>query len=68
MVEGEAKRNGTVYMAADGGEIPNMGEQKVPFKTFEGFSGQVDFQVADVQRPTVVRYVNDGQRKSGGVR
>ena len=51
VIEGEAKRNGTVYMSADGGEIPNMGEQKVPFKTFEGFDGQVDFQVADVQRP-----------------
>ena len=51
VVEGEAKRNGMVYMAADGGEIPNLGEQKVAFRTFEGHRGEVDFQVADVQRP-----------------
>ena len=51
IVAGEAKRNGTVYMTADGGEIPNLGEQKVAFRTFEGHSGEVDFQVADVQRP-----------------
>ena len=38
-------------MAADGGEIPNLGEQKVAFKTYEGHDGEVDFQVADVQRP-----------------
>ena len=49
--EGEAKREGVVYMAADGGEIPNLGEQNVTFRTFEGYPGAVDFQVADVQRP-----------------
>ena len=51
VVEGDGKRNGVTYMTADGGEIPNLGEQRVDFKTFEGHEGAIDFQVADVKRP-----------------
>ena len=30
---------------------PNLGEQRVDFKTHEGHEGAIDFQVADVKRP-----------------
>ena len=49
--EGEAKRLGVTYTTADGGEIPNLGEKKVSYKTFEGHSVCSIFQVADVRRP-----------------
>ena len=51
VVEGDGKKAGVVYMTADGGEIPNLGEQRVDFKTHEGHEGAIDFQVADVKRP-----------------
>ena len=50
-VPGQAARDGVTYTAADGGEIPNLGEQSIPFCTAEGHECQVTFQVADVQRP-----------------
>ena len=50
-VEGEAKRQGVSYTTADGGEIPNLGEKAVAYKTFEGHSVRSVFQVADVRRP-----------------
>ena len=51
VTEGEGKKNGVMYTTADGGEIPNLGEKRVAFKTREGIQGEVDFQVADVKRP-----------------
>ena len=47
-VEGEATRQGVAYTTADGGEIPNLGEKKVAYKTFEGHSACSMFQIADV--------------------
>ena len=39
VIEGDGKKKGVMYMTADGGEIPNLGEQRVDFKTFEGHDG-----------------------------
>ena len=50
VVEGEAKRQGVAYTTADGSKIPNLGEKKVAYKTFEGHSACSMFQIADVRR------------------
>ena len=50
VVEGEATRQGVACTTADGGEIPNLGEKKVAYKTFEGHSACSMFQIADVRR------------------
>ena len=51
VTEGEAAKAGVKYTAADGGEVFNLGEQYVPFRTQEGHSAKVCFQVTDVRRP-----------------
>ena len=38
-------------MAADGNEIPNLGEIDLPFRTYEGHKCGIKFQLADVKRP-----------------
>ena len=48
---GEASLGGVIYSTADGGQIPNLGERKVGFRTREGHDCSTVFQVADVKRP-----------------
>ena len=49
--EGEARKQGVTYTTADGGELPNMGEKQVQYRTFEGHTLSSLFQVADVRKP-----------------
>ena len=49
--EGDASRNGTNYLAADGGRIPNLGEVELGFITREQHRCKIKFQVAAVKRP-----------------
>ena len=49
--EGAATRNKIRYTTADGGELANLGEVDIPFRTKEGFKCGVKFQVCDVMRP-----------------
>ena len=74
LVEGEAKRMGVKYVAANGAEMENYGEKKTRFRR-EGLSGINDmlFQVTDVGKPlaSVTRILDKGNtvvfsRKPGG--
>ena len=51
-VEGEAKRLGVKYVAANGAKMDNYGQKRIRFKK-EGLSGVSDmlFQVTDVGKP-----------------
>jgi len=49
--QGEAAKAGVSYVAADGGEIPNEGEQLVDMMTKEGHECDMTWQVADIQKP-----------------
>ena len=51
MTESEGSRNGVEYTAADGGKIPNLGQQVLEVTTEEGTPAVVTYQVADVIRP-----------------
>eukprot|EP00969_Alexandrium_andersonii_P165048 7295176-Alexandrium_andersonii.AAC.1 len=48
---GDASRNGTRYLAADGGRISNVGEVELGFITREQRRCRIKFQVAAVKRP-----------------
>ena len=48
--EGEASRAGVCYTAANGGEIPNLGERFLAVLTEEGTVRGVEQQVADVTK------------------
>ena len=63
-LEGEAKRNGTLYTTADGNELPGQGEKMVPFRTRESHQCAIRFQVADVKRPllSVSALMSQGNR------
>ena len=52
LVEGEAKRRGVRYVAANGGKMDNMGEKKVRFRR-EGSEAvnSITFQVTGVGKP-----------------
>ena len=52
MVEGEAKRLGVKYVAANGAKMDNYGQKRIRFKK-EGLGGISDmlFQVTDVGKP-----------------
>ena len=45
-----ASKAGHCYTVADGGEIPCLGEQKIPVTTWEGHRCGLTFQVADVTK------------------
>ena len=49
--EGKALTAGVQYVCADGGRIPNLGEQNVQSMTTEGIKFDVVFQVTQVDRP-----------------
>jgi len=51
VTDGQAKKDGVKYTAANGEEIPNLGEQMVKAKTYAGQLVEVKFQVADVNKP-----------------
>jgi hypothetical protein len=51
-VEGQAKRNGVKYVAANGARMENQGEKKVRFKKSGSDSlNSITFQVTDVGKP-----------------
>ena len=49
--KGEAALQGINYVTADGGEVPNEGEQGVNVLTREGHVCDMTWQVADIQKP-----------------
>jgi hypothetical protein len=51
ILESEGSRNDQHYLVADGGRIPNYGEQKVKVVTEEGHLCGLTFQLTDVTRP-----------------
>ena len=55
---------GVTYTAANGGELPNEGEQTVSFVTNEGQKRHMIFQIAPVGKPlaSVSRIVHKGNR------
>ena len=66
ILDGWARKNGVIYSTADGGELPNLGEQQLSFRTHEGHNCGVTFQVADVKRPllSVTALTSKGNRVS----
>ena len=54
-VRAEAGRpgEGVEHICADGGRIPNIGEELVPGLTDDGDKSKVNFQVCDVDRPLI---------------
>ena len=74
LVDGEAKRLGVKYVAANGAKMDNYGQKRIRFKK-EGLGGISDmlFQVTDVGKPlaSVTRILDKGNsvvfsRKPGG--
>eukprot|EP00969_Alexandrium_andersonii_P360261 15454935-Alexandrium_andersonii.AAC.1 len=51
VLPGDASRNGTRYLAADGGRIPNLGEVEPGFGAKEQHRCRIQFDVAAVKRP-----------------
>ena len=49
--KGAAAAAGVSYVTADGGEVPNEGEQDVNMMTKEGHMCGMTWQVADIQKP-----------------
>ena len=64
MQESVGSRKGVHYIAADGGRMPNLGEKRVPFKTSDGATSSVLFQVTNARKPlvSVARIVEKGNR------
>ena len=63
IVEGEAKRRGVKYVAANGGKMENIGEKKVKFKRAGSNAvNSITFQVTDVSKPlaSVSRILDKG--------
>eukprot|EP00969_Alexandrium_andersonii_P072263 3188611-Alexandrium_andersonii.AAC.1 len=48
---GDASRNGTHYLAADGGRFPNLGEVELGFITTEQRRCKIRLQAAAAKRP-----------------
>ena len=46
-------RAGACHRAASGAPVPNLGEQDVKFLTNEGYSAEIPFQLADIERPLI---------------
>ena len=51
--QGEAARKGVHYLTADGGRVPNVGETRLRLFTKEKVKCNVNFQVAEIQTPTL---------------
>ena len=65
IVEGEGKRRGVKYVAANGGKRENIGEKKVKFKRAGSKAvNSITFQVTDVSKPldSVIRIVDKRER------
>ena len=62
VTRGKAAQSRVHYLTADGGRIPNLGEQSVKVVTKEGHECGLRFQVADVTRPllSVTQLVRSG--------
>ena len=57
-------RAGTHYIAANGGRMPNLGEKHLKFRTGDGLSSSVLFQVTDTRKPLA----SDFQDRKKGTR
>eukprot|EP00969_Alexandrium_andersonii_P342340 15132008-Alexandrium_andersonii.AAC.1 len=51
ILPGDAFRNGTRYLAADGGRAPKLGEVELGFITKEQHPCRMKFQVVAAKRP-----------------
>ena len=62
IAENAASLAGERYLTADGKQIPNRGEQRITFKTWEGHDCSLRLQVADVTKPllSVAQLVDTG--------
>ena len=62
--ESEGSRRGVHYVTANGGKMPNLGEKKVFFRTKDGGTSSVVFQVTHARKPlaSVSRIVQKGNR------
>ena len=49
--EGESKRKGVHYIAANGSRIPNRGQRRVRLETKDSTNPQMTFQITDVKKP-----------------
>ena len=60
--ESEGSRKGVSYIAANGGRMPNLGEKHVRFKTKNGATSGIVFQVTHARKPlaSVSRIVKKG--------
>ena len=61
VVRGRAAEEEVAYLAADGGRIPNLGEQRIRMKVDKHIIATI-FQVADVTKPvlSVTKLTEDG--------
>ena len=72
ITEGASSKAGVQYTTADGGRLPNLGEQTVKLTVKDGRQVNATFQVADVTRPilSVARLTESGHQvrfhKNGG--
>lgn len=62
--ESAGSRAGLCYIAANGGKMPNLGEKHVKFRTKEGLSSSVMFQVTHTRKPfaSVSKIVRKGNK------
>ena len=62
--QSEGSKAGVTYTAANGGKLPNQGEQVISFMTNEGHAKRMTFQVAPVKKPlaSVRRIVEQGHK------
>ena len=66
--ESPMQRAGGRYRAANGSRLPNLGQQVAPFRTTEGLSRSLRFQIAGVERPliSVAQLAKTGHRVEFG--
>ena len=62
------QRAGGRYRAANGSRLPNLGQQVASFRTAEGLSRSLRFQIAGVERPliSVAQLAKTGHRVEFG--
>ena len=63
--DGEAKRHGVKYVAANGARMDNLGEKKVKFKRMGSDEANgITFQITEVSKPlaSVSRILDKGNR------
>ena len=62
--ESKGSRSGLNYVAANGGRMPNLGEKNVNFRTKDGRSSNITFQVTSARKPlvSVSRIVQKGNK------